>query len=897
MTSGKKDADSRPDPDALLALWKDSQPNQAGRLKIFLGMCPGVGKTYSMLESAQRLRKEGMDVVAGVIETHGRNETTALVEGLEILPRAMTQYRGIQISEFDLDGALKRRPQIILIDELAHTNADGCRHKKRYQDVLELIDAGISVITTLNVQHIESRVDVVQQITGVTMRETVPDSILDRANEMELVDLPPDELRKRLAAGHVYMGENKNAAAANFFREENLTALREMALRYTAERVDRDLQDVMSAKRIRGAWKTRERFLVGVSASPYSESLIRWTRSAARRSNCPWFAVHINDGSPRSAPENERLSRNLSLARHLGAEVLLVNGQNFVDTFIQVAREHHVTNIVVGRPMITFWSRFLRQSLADRLITKSRGIDVSVVCSESRTEMRWETKDIQWRPPTGSIREFGWGAGIVCLLTVGAFRLTPVLGYETIGLMFLFVIVGLGFFLGPLPNFGVAILAALFWNYCFIPPIFTFTIGQPHDMMMFVTFVIIALAMGNLTSRLRRREREEARRERRTATLLRFIQKTVQEASIADALRTGVQEIDSVFDTKCVIIERTLTHKLSEIAFPGSSYFPSEKDRSVADWVFNNRQPAGRDTDTLAQAEAMYFPLIHLERAYGVVGVKRENPFAIEERVLLEAMASQLALVLAKQHLHEAMQHVELTEQSNQLQRTLLDCVSHELKTPLTVLQTAYDSFEGRSVSSMPAEFKILGRETGVALRRLRRVVDNLLEMTKLESGIVKPTQEWCEIRELLEASIQASQDSLDDRRVEIKINAISQSTICTDPHLLEHILQNLLINAATHSPQDGVIELSATVEKNSLSITVSDHGPGIRENDLPKIFSRFYRGEGSTPGGLGLGLSIVQSMVRALNGTVKAANRTQDTGAIFTLNIPIQSGDIPPQP
>lgn len=888
------ETEKRPDPDALLAELNETQPNQAGKLKIFLGMCPGVGKTYSMLEAAHRLRKEGVDVVAGVIETHGRSETTALIEGLEVLPRAAIQYRGIEIQEFDLDGVLKRKPQIVLVDELAHTNADGCRHKKRYQDVLELIDAGIGVMTTLNVQHIESRVDIVRQITGITIRETVPDSILDRANEIELVDLPPEELRKRLTAGKVYLGENKQAAATNFFREENLTALREMALRYTAERVDQDLRDVMSAKRIHGTWRTRERMLVGVSASPFSESLIRWTRAAARRTNCPWYAVHIHNGTPLSKQENERLSKNLSLARQLGAEVLLVNGGDFVDTLIEVAREQRVTNIVVGRPSLSLWGGLLKRSPADRLIRKAHGIDVSVVCSESRTEKKPAPRSRDWRPGNGFFKELWWGVSVVGVLTIVGFWLAPFLGYWCIALMYLFVIVVLGMFLGPLPNFAVAIISALCWDYFFIPPIFTFVIGEPHDIMMFSTFVIVALAMGTLTSRLRRRELAEAARERRTAILLRFIQKTVQEASIADALRTGVQEIDAIFESASVVYERTLTHQLSEKAFPGSTYIPSEKERAVADWVFNNRHAAGRDTDTLSQSEAIYLPLIHLERVYGVIGIQREKMITVDERVMLEALASQLALVLAKQHLVEAIKYVELTEKSNQLQRTLLDCVSHELKTPVTVLQTAYDTLQRREDVSMPEEFRALGRETGIALRRLRRVVDNLLQMTKLESGVIQPTEEWCDVQDLLESSVQAAQDSLEGCRVEMKILSGAETPVRTDPHLLEHVLQNLLVNAAAHSPQKGIIQLSANIVEGHLSISVTDQGSGIRENDLPHIFSRFYRGEGSKPGGLGLGLSIVQSMVRILGGSVSAANRREESGAVFTVRIPVQSAPLP---
>ncbi len=562
--------EQRPDPDALLAEWKETQANHAGQLKIFLGMCPGVGKTYSMLEAAHRLKKEGIDVVAGVIETHGRSETASLLDGLEIIPQAKIQYRGIEIMEFDLDAALKRKPQIILLDELAHTNADGCRHKKRYQDALELIDAGIGVMSTLNVQHIDSRIDIVKQITGITVRETIPDSILDKADEIELVDLPPEELRKRLASGRVYLGENKLAAAENFFREENLTALREMALRFTAEQVDQDLRDVMNSKKIEGIWRTREKMMVGVSASPFSESLIRWTRSTARRSNCSWLAVHVHDGSPLSKRDQERLTKNLSLARQLGAEVLMVNGSDFIESFLQVAREQQVTNLVVGRQAHSYWKGIFQFSMADRLIRNAKGMDVSLVCSESRTDGFVKVPHEPWRPKQGLFKELFLGLSVIAVITMIAFAFCQAIGYWSVALMYLFIIVVLGIFLEPLPIFAVALTAAICWNYFFIPPVFTFSITQPHDVMMFVIFVVVALVMGVLTARLRKRELAETARERRASILLRFIQKTVQEASIADALRTAVEELDSIFNSTCVIHERTLTHKLSQEAFSGS---------------------------------------------------------------------------------------------------------------------------------------------------------------------------------------------------------------------------------------------------------------------------------------------------------------------------------------
>jgi two-component system sensor histidine kinase KdpD len=888
---------SRPDPDLLLAEWKQAEAESAtGRLKIFLGMCPGVGKTYAMLEAAHRLRAEGIDVIIGIAETHGRPETARLLEGLELLRRRCIHYRGITLSEFDLDGALARKPRVILVDELAHANAAGSRHDKRYQDVLELLDAGISVFTTLNVQHIESLVDHVRQITGVLVRETVPDSVLDDADDIELIDLPPEELRKRLAESRVYRGDAKEFAAENFFREENLTALRQLALRYTADHVDQDLRTVMRAKRIAGPWRTRERFLVGVGPSPFSESLIRWTRSAARRSNCPWVAVHIDSGVELSAPEKERLTRNLSLARMLGAEVVLAFGADVADVLLRAARDHHATNIVVGRPLSSLWSRIMGRSLADRLIAGRHGIDISVVCSASRMDGENDAGVLRWRPAPGLTGEVQAGIGAVALVTLVGFWVEPWIGYWSVALIYLLVIVILGLFLGPLVIIGTALLGALLWNFCFIPPIWSFSISKTEDAMMFGTFIFVALAMGSLTSRLRRSQIAEAKREKRTATLLRFFEETMRQPTLADTLQVAIRQMDSIFAATSVVFDVTAGRTLVDPPFPGGTFSPDAKEIAVAEWCCANRRSAGSQTGTLAQAQALYIPLLHLDRVFGVLGIRREAPLAVDERVLLDAIASQIALLLAKQHFVEAARHAELAEQSNHLQRTLLDCVSHELKTPLTVLQTAHDALARQHGRWSAEAFLQLFEEIGIATRRLRRVVDNLLEITQLEAGVVKPSAEWCDLADLLETAVESSREDLGSRFVQIRLGETPLPLIRTDPTLLQHALHNLLVNAAAYGPPDTPIELAGAVGGGRLVITVADRGPGFPDDEIPKLFTKFFRGAHAKPGGTGLGLSIVKSLARALSGSVRASNRPDPPGAIFTLELAVSTAAAPPE-
>lgn len=832
-----------------------------GRLHIFLGMCPGVGKTYAMLQAAKQRASEGVDVLVGVVETHGRSETAALIAGLEVLPKKALEHREHTLDEFDLDAVIARQPALVLVDELAHTNAPGSRHAKRWQDVLELLDAGIDVYSTLNVQHIESQVDTVRQITGVTISETVPDSILDRAQEIQLIDLPVDKLLARLAEGKVYLGERAQAAANHFFKESNLTALREMSLRFTAEQVDRDLEGMRRSKRVSSPWKTNARLLVGVGPSPYAESLIRWTRRAAMRLGCPWIVAWVESSNGLSAEEQRRLTQSLSLARKLGAEVVSVTGDDVSAALLQLALERNVTQLVVGKPERRSW---FTRTLADELIAKSGDIDVCVVRPAFGS-----TKTTANPTPTDSVSlvgEYSWALTLTFVLVSVCWALLPVTGYIFAALVMLLGIVFSALWLSRAPVLVMATLSALLWNYFFIPPQFTFAISKAEDAILFGMFFIVALSMGHLTSRLRQREIAERRRQRQTAALLRVTQSAAlsaeQDKGLGDALRT----INEVLNADTALIVRNNNRTLPKQAHAASTFTPSKKEWGVIEWSYANKQSAGRFTDTLPQSEAAWFPLQTATSLMGVLGVRLTSHATMDfsMRQTVEAFALQLALVLEKEHFIAAVSRAEVVEQSDRLRRTLLDSVSHELKTPIAVIRMAAES-QGPSATR---------EEIMMATQRLQRVVDGFLSMTQLDSEVVRPQLDWCDVRDVIEAAREGLP-------VEMHLPA-DLPLIHTDHRLLAQALANVLHNAAVHGR--GPIEVSASCS-DVMKISVRDHGAGLPAGEELRVFDKFHRAAGAPAGGTGLGLAIASGMMRALGGEITARNHPEG-GAVFELRV-----------
>lgn len=873
--------DLRPDPDALLKeVFREEAAAKQGRLFIFLGMCPGVGKTYAMLRAAQQRQKEGVDLVVGVVETHGRSETAALLEGLTVLPRKQLPYRGHSFKEFDLDATIRLHPSLVLVDELAHTNAPGSRHAKRYQDVLELLGAGIDVFTTLNVQHIESQVDVVRQITGITITETVPDSILDHAHEIEVIDLSVDKLLERMTAGKVYLGERATHAASNFFKPDNLTALREMALRFTAEHVDRDLEDMRRMQRSQTPWKTNARLMVGVGPSPYAESLIRWTRRAATRLGCEWLVVWVEKSKRLSQDEEARLSRSLGLARKLGAEVISATGDNVAQTLLRVARERNVTQIVVGKPGKR---SFFRSTLADQIILASGDIDVCVVRPLLSRAPSSSPSAVVQAPAESLSREYLHCLAITAALGVTGWWSLPYTGYVFIGLVFLLAIVlaSLRYHRGPV--LLMAALCASIWDYIFIDPAFTFQIRQPQDITMFVMFFIVALSMGHLTTRLKQRELSERRRQRQTDALLRVTQSAALAAEPEKGLTDALAIMREVLNAEIALVIRNDDRSLPPEAHPESSFAPSVKEWGVVNWCYENRQPAGHHTDTLPQSDATWFPLQTATATMGVMGIKLHETslLTFSTRQAIEAFAAQLALVFEKEHFVRAITHAEMIAQSEQLQRTLLDSVSHELKTPLAVIQA---SLEGLSEVDNPYLDEIQ-----TASQRLQRVINHLLQMTRIEASALQPVKEWCVVNDLLQQAVELAGESLQRHPLHLEIPD-DLPTVKTDAELCIQALNNILHNAAIYTPANASIAVKCSVTPaQELTFEIIDSGPGLPPGDETRIFHKFYRAPGSPTGGTGLGLSIARALIRALGGTIVARNRPEG-GACFTISLPVET-------
>jgi two-component system sensor histidine kinase KdpD len=859
----------RPDPDEILAQMKRQETAAArGKLKIFFGMSPGVGKTFAMLQAARQKQTDGCEVVIGIAETHGRKETEALLEGMPIMPRTQIEYRGTKLNEMDLDAILTWHPGLAVVDELAHTNAPGSRHPKRYQDVLELLDAGIDVYTTLNVQHVASRSDTVRQISGVTISETIPDSVLDLANEIVLIDLTPDQLRARLAEGKVYLGEKADWAAKNFFRESNLTALREMALRLVAEHVDRDLRDIMSEEKIAGPWKSGDRLLVAVSASPYSERLIRYTRRLAASMEASWIVANIERPRGLSQEEQTRLTRYLALARQLDAEVVSTPGIDVGETLLRIARQHNVTQIVIGKPLGTRWTSFWKRDPLRWLMRHSGNIDIHMIPSDESAPL-WRAETVEERLARAPWRDFGLAlviAGAVTALSLSIFDFT---GYWAVALFYLLAVVLAATRLRRWPTLFLAALSALLWDFLFIPPRFTFYISHFHDFMMFGAYFVIALVIGHLATQLREREQLERRREERATALYRLTRSLAASRNLDEALPKVLALIKGSFQADAAVWLRDESG-LSQ--HPASNHSPSSKDEGVAMWAFQKKQAAGRSTDTLPDAEALHLPLVTGDRAEGVLTVRLASSPTLEQRELLDTFAAQLALFVNKERALEESRAAQVARQSQKLQRTLFDSVSHELKTPLAAMSVALQQPQPDRA------------ELQQAVRRLTRTVDHLLDATRLESGLLQPVREWCDPGELLREAVALA--GLKEEAVKISV-AKGLPVVFVDAHLIEQALAALLSNASAHGISNQPIEASAARDNFMLVFSIADHGPGLAPGEENKVFEKFYRGPGTPAGGLGLGLSIARQLVEAHSGQISAQNR-EEGGSRFSIRLPI---------
>jgi two-component system sensor histidine kinase KdpD len=868
----------RPDPDDLLnSLKREEERERKGRLKIFFGMSAGVGKTYDMLKAAHEAAAKGIDVVVGYVETHGRRETEELLAGLRVLPRRSVEYRGTVLEEMDTDAILARNPALVLIDELAHTNAPGSRHAKRYQDVLEMQSNGIDVYTTLNVQHLESRADTVAHITGVTVRETVPDSLVESADSVEIVDLPPDELLRRLAEGKVYTQERSQRAIQSFFRPGNLTALREMALRVVAERVDHQLRDLMRSERIEGPWKSGQRLVVGISPSPNSVKLIRWARRTAYTMDATWVAVYVERSKRLSESTKERLARNIKLAQELGAEVLTTADEDVAEAILRVAREQNATHVLVGKAghRLPF-----ARSLLDRIIEKSGDLDIYVIGGDETSSVkrrRLRLPDIQ-----SGYRQYLAAGTVVSILTLAMFPLSGVLGYQTVSLLLLLSVLLLPLKLGAGPVLLAAVLSAVAWDFLFIPPRFTFAIGHLQDVVMFILYFGVAAVTGVLTARIRAREKAVHSREQHASALFGLSKDLAVARSQDDVVRAAVNNIRKQFDAEVAVLLSQADGDIFTAAHEASTFPVDEREYAVAAWVYWNEKRAGRYTDTLPSAQATYYPLSGPRYPLGVVGVRRTagTPLSFDQEHLLQNFIRQLSSALEREQLNDITKKTVVLAESEKLYKTVFNSLSHELRTPLAAILSATEHLRGGKASDRD---DLLG-EIESAAGRLDRLVHNLLDMSRLESGLIQPHVDWCDMHDIVNKAIQEVSTET-GRTIGLAI-APELGLLRADFGLLEQALANILRNAASYTPARASIAVDVRAEDRDCVITIEDSGPGIPPGALPRIFDKFFRAEGSATGGTGLGLAIARGFVEAQKGTLVAENRPEG-GARFTIRLP----------
>jgi two-component system sensor histidine kinase KdpD len=883
--------DRRPNPEALLAQVREEERRASrGNLKIFFGASPGVGKTYAMLEAARARAREGVDVLVGVVETHGRPETAALLEGLPTLPRRSQEYRGIQLQEFDLEAALQRRPGLLLVDELAHTNAPVSRHAKRWQDVEELLAAGISVYSTLNVQHLESLNDVVAQITGVTVRETLPDSVFDQADELELADLSADDLLSRLREGKVYLPEQVAHAVERFFRKGNLIALRELTLRRAAERVDAQMRLYMRESGIHATWPAGERLLVSIGPNPEGARLVRAGKRMATGLKCEWRVAYVErPGQPLSPADHDALAANLQLAESLGAETATLSGHNAADEILAYARDHNVTKIVVGKPTHPRWRDKVYGSLLDQLVRGSGDMDVYAIRGDVGSPRRRPVAAGRPSP----LSEYGWAALIIAATTALAALVFRALSVTDVAMVYLLGVGLVASRYGRGPSVAAALLSIALFDFFFVPPYYTFAVSDVRYLLTFAVMLVIALVISALTLRLRAQAETARDRERRTAALYAMSRELAATRGRNEVAAAASRHLEGTFGARVQIL---LPDEAGRVAIPvgAALAFPmDEKERSVAQWVFDRGQAAGAGTDTLSAAQALYVPLAGATSTVGVVGVRLPDPKRFQDpslQRLLATFAGQAALALERVLLAERAQGEQVEAEAERLRTALLSSLSHDMRTPLGAITGAASSLlEDAGALSESQRHELLKAILDES-QRMNRLIGNLLDMIRVETGALEVQRDWQPLEEIVGVALIRVEERLRDHPVEVKLPP-DLPLLNIDGLLIEQVFVNLLENAAKYTPAGTPIEISAAVREGAVVVSVMDRGPGFPAGEEGKVFDKFYRvpmgAAAAAPGGVGLGLTICRGIVTAHGGRIWAENRPAG-GAVFLFTLPL---------
>jgi two-component system sensor histidine kinase KdpD len=885
---------ARLDPDEILKRVKDEERRaRRGKHVIFFGAAPGVGKTYAMLEAARTERDLKRDVVIGIVETHGRYDTGALVIGLEMLPRRRVPHRGVTVDELDLDAGLARKPGLILIDELAHTNAPGSRHAKRWQDVEELLDAGIDVYTTLNVQHIASLNDVVAQVTGVIVRETVPDRILEEATELRLIDLPPDELLERLNEGKVYLPEQAQRATENFFRKGNLIALRELALRRTAERVDAQMRLYKTEHGIQRVWAASDRLLVGVSPSPSSARLLRAARRMAGTLHADWVAAYVETPvSLRMTEANRRrVAENLRLGEQLGAETVTLTGQSAAQETIAYARTHNVTKIVVGKPTHARWRDLFAPSFLEEIVRASGDIDVYVISGDEI--------DTRVPPPVGGplprapvpVGPYLASVALTGVATVVSWFAFRQQQLADVVMVYLLAIIIVSTRFGYGSSLVATVLSVLLVDFFFVPPYFSFAVSDFQHIVTFLVMFVVAVVISSLTKRVREQANSARYREQRTGSLYALTRELAGTRATASLARVAVRHLHELFDAKVALLLEGADGVLANVAVGEFAFLPDAREQGVIDWVWTHDKPAGVATDTLPSSAALYIPLHEARGRVGVLGVAAADPLRFvdpEQRGLLDVFAAQVSSALERARFAEEAQQVQLQMEAERLRSSLLSSVSHDLRTPLGVITGASSALlEPNGVVDAGARRDLLLtiHEEG---QRLNRLVRNLLDMTKITSGAIRVKKEWQPLEEVVGAALSRMDEQLQGWTIKVSLPE-DLPLVPIDAVLIEQVLINLLENAAKYTPRGTELEIAAHADGARVVVDVMDRGPGVPPELLDKIFEKFYRLPRERAGsGAGLGLAICRGIVEAHGGSISATNR-EGGGQTFRFTIPIE--------
>jgi len=879
-------AEERPDPDQLLARIREEEAQaKRGRLKIFFGASAGVGKTYAMLAAAQTAKQQNIDVLVGVIETHGRAETQALTEGLELLPRKQVVDKNRTLTEFDLDAALARKPGLILIDELAHSNIAGSRHPKRWQDVEELLSAGIDVWSTMNVQHLESLNDIVGGITGIRVWETVPDHVFDTADEVVIVDLPPDDLLQRLKEGKVYMAQQAERAVQNFFRKGNLIALRELALRRTADRVDSEMLQYRQSGAVKPVWGTRESLLACVGPNDQAEKTVRSTARLAAQLNVPWHAVYVETPALQRLPEvkRRRVLATLKLAQDMGAQISTLAGQDIAETLVKYARQHNLSKVVLGRderPRQRLW----RRVLADRIGVLGADLDViQISLPESRrppaeTTATASDSPITWRP-------YLWSVAICAVTTLLAMPLFQVLEQANIVMLFLLAVVAVAVRFGRGPAIMAAFVSVGAFDFFFVAPRFSFAIADIQYLVTFSVMLVVALVIGQMTASLTYQARVAQRREDRMRGLYEMSRLLSAALLTEQVAEIGAQFLAAEFGARSALLVADDNNKLQAPMVTGDA---PQVDVAIAQWSYDKTEPAGYGTDTLPSSSTLYLPLSAPMRVRGVLAVQPRDTTRLavpEQRRLLDTCASLLAISLERIHYINVAQDTTVQMESERLRNSLLSAISHDLRTPLSVMVGLAEALK-LTKPPLTGEAAEIATAVGESALRMNTLVNNLLDMARLESGSVVLNRQWQPIEDVVGSALRAIHPILGGRSVQVALEE-DLPLVRIDAVLIERILINLMENAIKYTPPGTPISLGASATPESIELWVADEGPGLPRGHEEAIFNKFMRGkkESSIPG-VGLGLAICRAIAQAHGGTMLGVTRPEG-GARFTLRLP----------